>query len=151
MESSIAMRRLPKTLGSAYNRSRIAAGRLQYVLGTFRPQRRAGGPERGFLDFICNICGTRNYGVELFAREHPNCTGCRSTVRFRWVGYVLSMELFGTPLPLPDFPTLKGLRGLGMTDPDCYAGMLAEKFHYVNTFYDQEPRLDITDIARQEP
>ena len=31
-----------------------------------------------------------------------------------------------------------------MTDKECYADRLAEKFNYTNTHYDREPRLDIT-------
>jgi SAM-dependent methyltransferase len=103
------------------------------------------------LDFTCNVCGTRNIGVEKFGREVPNCTGCLSSVRIRSLLYAVSLELFGVPLQLRDFPALKGLRGAGMTDSDSYAGILAEKFDYKNTFFDREPRLDITELdARDE-
>ncbi len=40
---------------------------------------------------------------------------------------------------------MKAIRGLGMSDQDCYNGLLAEKFDYTNTFYDREPRLDFTE------
>jgi SAM-dependent methyltransferase len=103
------------------------------------------------LDFICNVCGTHNTGVETFGREVPNCTGCLSTVRIRALLYAFSQELFGAPLLLRDFPALKGLRGVGMTDSDSYAKILAEKFDYRNTFFDRDPRLDITEFdARDE-
>lgn len=103
------------------------------------------------MDFICNVCGTRNNGVETFGREVPNCTGCLSTVRIRALLYAFSQELFGAPLLLRDFPVLKGLRGVGMTDSDSYARTLAEKFDYRNTFFDRDPRLDITELdARDE-
>jgi len=46
-------------------------------------------------------------------------------------------------LALPDFPVLKGVRGMGMSDPPELAQRLAEKFDYINTFYHQEPRLDV--------
>jgi SAM-dependent methyltransferase len=55
------------------------------------------------------------------------------------------MELFGHSLVLRDFPKLKAIRGLGMTDKACYAEMLAEKFDYTNTYYDREPRFDFTE------
>jgi hypothetical protein len=55
------------------------------------------------------------------------------------------MELFGQSLVLKDFPRLKSIRGLGMTDKDCYARLLAEKFDYTNTYYDREPRFDFTE------
>jgi len=39
------------------------------------------------------------------------------------------------------------ITGLGLTDWDNYATKLAEKFAYHNTFYHQEPKLDIVDLA----
>jgi SAM-dependent methyltransferase len=54
------------------------------------------------------------------------------------------MELFGESLTLPDFPTGSDLIGIGMSDWDGYAIPLASKFNYRNTYYHQEPRLDIT-------
>jgi SAM-dependent methyltransferase len=101
------------------------------------------------LDFTCNICGTWNTGVEEFGREVPNCTGCQSSVRIRSLVYAIAQELFGVPLALLDFPILKGLRGLGMTDSDSYAQILTGRFDYRNTFYDREPRLDISDVNGQ--
>jgi hypothetical protein len=56
--------------------------------------------------------------------------------------HLLSLELFGRGIPLPEFPELKSIRGLGMSDKDCYARILAGKFDYTNTFYDREPRFD---------
>jgi SAM-dependent methyltransferase len=70
-------------------------------------------------------------------------------VRIRSLVNAISLELFGVPLPLPDFPVLKGLRGIGMTDSACYAQVLEQNFDYRNTFYDQEPKLDISDIDGQ--
>lgn len=98
------------------------------------------------MDFTCNICGKRNTGVENFERETSNCARCGSSVRIRAVVYALSVELFGVGLELRDFPVLKALRGLGMTDSESYAKRLAEKFDYKNTYFDREPRLDITNI-----
>ncbi len=63
---------------------------------------------------------------------------------------LLSLELFGTALTLPEFPRIRSLRGLGMTDWPEYARRLAEKFDYRNTFYSREPRLDITDPPEHE-
>jgi SAM-dependent methyltransferase len=56
---------------------------------------------------------------------------------------VLSVELFGESLALPDFPVRQDIRGLGMSDWSFYATPLAEKFAYANTFFDEEPTLDI--------
>src|SRR5437763_16459600 len=40
---------------------------------------------------------------------------------------------------------MKAIRGLGMSDKECYDGLLAEKFDYTTTLYDREPRLDFTE------
>ena len=53
------------------------------------------------------------------------------------------MEVFGRSLVLADFPKIKAIRGLGLTDQTSYAQILAEKFDYTNTYYDREPRFDL--------
>jgi len=58
--------------------------------------------------------------------------------------YALSMELFGVPLRLQDFPVLKSVRGIGLSDAENYAAILADRFHYRNTFFDRPPRMDIS-------
>src|SRR5260370_13947144 len=55
------------------------------------------------------------------------------------------MELFGNTVVLAKFPKLKAIRGLGLSDQPRYASILAEKFDYTNTFYDREPRFDISE------
>jgi SAM-dependent methyltransferase len=96
--------------------------------------------------FTCNICGvTCNRPAGPPGREVPSCSACGSTVRLRSLVALLSREIFGVPLAIPDFPVLKGIRGFGMSDPPELAERLAEKFEYTNTFYHQEPRLDIAD------
>src|SRR5437588_10848898 len=95
------------------------------------------------VPFVCNICGSHNK-VEHFATEPASCA-CGSNVRIRAMIHLLAMELFGQNLILPEFPRLKAIRGLGMTDKACYADILADKFDYTNTYYDREPRLDFTE------
>lgn len=68
----------------------------------------------------------------------------------RSVMHTLSMELFGRPLVLPEFPTDKTISGLGMSDWEGYAMSLAERFAYQNTFYHASPQLDITDIRGED-
>lgn len=91
--------------------------------------------------FTCNICGVENE-VEKLATEPASC-GCGSNVRVRALIHLLSLELFGVSMMLTEFPRLKGIRGIGMTDKEGYASRLAEKFDYTNTHYDREPRLDV--------
>ncbi|MCU1337272.1 MAG: Methyltransferase type 11 [Bryobacterales bacterium] len=101
-------------------------------------------------NFTCNICGAECERPDTPAgREVPGCSKCGSTVRLRSLIALLSREIFGVELPLPDFPVLKGVRGVGMSDPEELAERLAEKFDYTNTFYHQEPRLDIVAPAQE--
>jgi SAM-dependent methyltransferase len=65
-------------------------------------------------------------------------------MRFRSIALTLSRALFGLDLMLPEFPTLKSVCGLGISDSDIYANRLARIFSYTNTFYHQEPFLDLT-------
>src|SRR6202050_79605 len=94
--------------------------------------------------FICNVCCARNRLPEqAFEREAPSCEACGSSVRVRSLLHALSNELLGVSLALPDFPRVRSLRGLGLSDGAAYAERLREKLDYRNTFYDREPRLDL--------
>jgi len=46
-------------------------------------------------------------------------------------------------MTLDEFPVLKGIRGIGMSDSDELAARLAQKLDYSNTFYHQPPRFDV--------
>ena len=95
------------------------------------------------MTFECNLCGAENEMPQGgFARDAASCAKCSSTVRLRALFRALSIELFNAPLSLPDFPTVKAIRGLGMSDNQGCAALLAVKFDYRNTFYHQEPRFD---------
>jgi SAM-dependent methyltransferase len=96
------------------------------------------------LTFTCNICGARNT-VEALPTEPATCA-CGSNVRLRALAHLLSVELFGESMPLAHFPRLKSIRSVGMTDKDCIADILTDKFDYTNTHYDREPRLDVTEF-----
>ncbi len=101
--------------------------------------------------FLCNICGFENQGpVESFDREVANCSRCGSSVRWRSVVYMLSQELFGAALTVEEFPVLKGIRGLGISDAPEYAQLLGQKFDYKNTFYTMEPKFDVTKVDEKE-
>ena len=67
----------------------------------------------------------------------------------RSVIYALSMELFGKPLVLPEFPVDNTVSGLGMSDWEGYSKGLEKKFAYTNTFYHTEPRLDIANVPEE--
>jgi len=98
------------------------------------------------MPFQCNICGgSSDEDPRRFNREKPTCAACGSSLRSRSLTYLLSLELFGAGIPLPSFPTLKEVCGLGLSDWEGYARRLAEKFDYRNTFFHQAPRFDIND------
>jgi len=65
-------------------------------------------------------------------------------VRLRALIALLSREIFGIAMALPDFPVMKSIRGIGMSDPPALAIRLGEKFDYTNTFYHQAPSFDVT-------
>lgn len=97
------------------------------------------------ISFICNICGNAvTCPTERVTRENPTCPVCKSSVRTRSIVHLVSMTIFGRSLILKDFPARSDIVGIGLSDWDGYAKLLAQKFNYTNTFYHQEPRLDIT-------
>jgi SAM-dependent methyltransferase len=95
--------------------------------------------------FTCNLCGQENIlkPTHYENPELPSCSGCCSNVRFRWLVHRLSRELFGRSIPLFQFPCDKSIKGIGLTDPGVIAARLVESFTYRNTYYDNDPRLDI--------
>jgi SAM-dependent methyltransferase len=100
------------------------------------------------LTFCCNVCGAQNTcAPSMIDREVSSCTRCASTLRMRAVIGLLSQALFGAVLAIPDWPSRKDIRGIGLSDCDQYAERLAARLDYTNTHYDREPRLDITDVA----
>jgi len=104
-----------------------------------------GGANVQKIHFTCNICSASNKtGLASLSREVPSCSQCGSTVRMRAIVHVLSMELFGESVLLKEFPIRKDIAGVGMSDWQGYAKPLAQKLDYTNTYYHQEPKLDIT-------
>lgn len=98
------------------------------------------------IEFTCNACGTQSARRRNeLGREDPTCDNddCRSTVRFRSVLHEVLLELAGRPATLGEVePTTK--RGMGLSDWYVMARELPKLCDYTNTFYDQEPYLDIT-------
>lgn len=98
--------------------------------------------------FQCNICGMENVAAVNIVcnREAASCAHCRSSLRMRSLIHVLSMELFGEVLMLPDFPETNKIVGMGMSDWEGYAAPLRRKLNYKNTYYHKAPKLDITQV-----
>lgn len=122
---------------------------MRGVLGRLsHPRPPPDGP--GDTEFECNLCGTRNrVPAALLSREIPSCRACGSTVRFRGIVQLLVRELFGRDSPLPKLGRHREIRGMGLTDSGTYADRLASHFDYVNTHFDREPRLDITEVPEE--
>ena len=122
----------------------VAGGSVRRRVSTQPPK-----PAPGEVDFRCNVCSLENLGASLAQvqnREGVSCRRCGSSLRMRSLMRLLSLELFGRAMPVPEFPADKSIHGLGMSDWDGYAKLLAGKFSYTNTYYHAEPRLDITRI-----
>lgn len=120
----------------------------------FRQLRRSGAPQASAstgesqIDFRCNICGASNrVAFAALQREQPSCAQCGSTVRDRAIVHLLTSELLGRSVVLPDMPSPLDLRGIGLSDSTTYAEPLARKFAYTNTHFDAKPKLDITSVA----
>jgi SAM-dependent methyltransferase len=97
--------------------------------------------------FVCNICGGSNKATRSKRhREGLLCETCRSNARFRGVAHALQRFVIeDISTPLIDCLENKAIVGIGMSDNDTYADILAKKFQYTNTYYHTDPRLDITD------
>lgn|SRR6266511_4808519 len=102
------------------------------------------------LVFTCNVCGAGNalHPMQL-GRESRSCRTCGSSVRWRSVIQALSVGLFGKSITIRDFPCCPDLTGIGLSDWRGYAERLSSKFAYHNTFYNDEPWLDITDPPKE--
>ncbi|HTR00898.1 MAG TPA: class I SAM-dependent methyltransferase, partial [Candidatus Acidoferrum sp.] len=102
-------------------------------------------PGPGHLLWVCNLCGGDNHSYpDSIRRETGACKRCGGILRFRSIAAVLTQRLFGTVKVLAQLNENRAIHGLGMSDSHTYADQLAGKFSYTNTFYHQEPLLDIT-------
>lgn len=99
------------------------------------------------VSFRCNVCGAACRATPAaLSREVPSCPKCGSTVRMRAIVHLLTSELFGRSIALPDLPLRRDLVGIGLSDSPRYAGPLAAKLGYINTFFHADPRLDIVNV-----
>lgn len=95
------------------------------------------------LCFRCNVCGrmSKEFPSRL-TREDVTCR-CGSTVRIRALTHVLSLELFGESLSIPDMPFRPDVIGVDMSGAGIYADRLKERIGYTNTFLHKAPFLDV--------
>ena len=98
--------------------------------------------------FICNICGVTNKNVSfdlLSGRETPSCSSCGSTLRERALIVALTRAMGWGHEVLPDIELNKKIHGLGMSeDINGFTKLLFDKFTHTLTYYDREPKLDLS-------
>ncbi|MBU4270695.1 MAG: methyltransferase domain-containing protein [Planctomycetes bacterium] len=96
--------------------------------------------------FLCNVCGTPNcLPRRRLTREDGHCMDCGCYGRLRSMMYAVTARFSSDEIILARMAPRKDIRGLGCSDWG-YADLLAEKFDYVNTFYDHEPQLDLCNV-----
>jgi SAM-dependent methyltransferase len=96
--------------------------------------------------FLCNVCGLSNYlARRRLSREDGHCTKCKCYGRLRTMMYAVTAHFSPDEIILAKMKPRKDIRGVGCSDWG-YTDLLAEKFDYVNTFYDHEPKLDLCDV-----
>jgi SAM-dependent methyltransferase len=119
--------------------------RLAWGFRKLSPFGSQASPGERKVRFQCNICGGANtVPAAALQREVPSCARCGSTVRTRAIVHLLTTELFGRSITIPELPRRADLAGIGLSDSEHYAKRLGEKLDYTNTFFHREPRLDIT-------
>jgi SAM-dependent methyltransferase len=121
---------------------------LRAIAGKTADRDRPGDSAAGDLvAFRCNVCGAAcRVAPGSLSRETPSCVACGSTVRMRAIVHLLTCELFGRSVALPELPRRPDLVGIGLSDSPAYAVPLAKKLGYTNTYFHTEPRLDIADV-----
>jgi SAM-dependent methyltransferase len=101
-------------------------------------------PDTGLVSFQCNVCATFNLVPRTrIHREVSSCRCCGSSVRFRGIVHLVSKALYGRSMPLPEFTPDQNVKAAGLSDWNGYADPLSRMFDFVNTYYHQEPLLDI--------
>jgi SAM-dependent methyltransferase len=90
--------------------------------------------------FLCNICGQTVFVNDVsFQRELPSCSSCASTVRIREIAHHL---LFFAK-------EIKGAKVVGLSDHVAIQQFIELlELSYVNTFFDVDPRLDISNPSK---
>lgn len=90
--------------------------------------------------YLCNICGAANC---LGDDPRQICANCKATVRMRLLMHAFTTGVLGIDEPFYLLKDPINLTGIGLSDWVGYASRLRELCAYRNTYYHQEPRLDI--------
>ena len=101
---------------------------------------------RGEGSFECNLCGQKNTFDKEKNLNVPGqlCGSCNSSTRFRLVAYAVSKYIFnGNGILSDDIGNENGKVGIGLSDAWPIFKVLDQLSGYTNTFYHQQPELDI--------
>jgi 2-polyprenyl-3-methyl-5-hydroxy-6-metoxy-1,4-benzoquinol methylase len=99
-----------------------------------------------WTSFLCNVCGKSNcLPRRRLVREDGHCAECQCYGRLRSMMYALTARFSPDETVLARMKPRKDIRGVGCSDWG-YTAILAEKFDYVNTFYDESPQLDLCNV-----
>lgn len=93
--------------------------------------------------YTCNITGKK---FNLTAKDKNREGGLMFgyNCRFRAISFLLTKMLYGKFKILSKVPINKKIKGIGMSD-SSWSTICEEKYDYVNTFSNKEPKLDIYD------
>jgi len=97
------------------------------------------------IEMRCNLCEIGSL-IDLISlhREIPSCGNCGSTVRQRTIAYLVAHTV-------KEFPKWKKAHIVGLSDHSLLSSYLAElpNVKYQNTFFDENPILDISNPPRE--
>jgi SAM-dependent methyltransferase len=125
---------------------RPARGCLRLLRRMAEPVPPADLEDPRWTPFLCNVCGLSNYlPLRRLSREDGHCAKCRCYGRLRSMMYAVTAHFSPDEIVLARMKPRKDIRGIGCSDWG-YTDLLAEKFDYVNTFYDREPRFDLCKV-----
>ena len=98
------------------------------------------------LNAECPICAkSYTMNANWNAREGHLCGACTASGRSQAIAYMLSKYVFKNDVPLAKQKKRNDIKVIGLSDGQVYAKPLSKVCDYTNSFYHQEPYLDITD------
>ena len=101
------------------------------------------------FEYTCNITGNK-FILNDDEKDREGAVRFNFNSRFRAICYVFTHLFFGECKIFSLLPVNKKIKGIGMSD-SSWSLLFAEKFNYVNTFYHQNPYLNIynnEDVSR---
>lgn len=98
----------------------------------------------------CPVCAfSYEIAAETAKREGRQCINCGASGRASALLYAVAETAYGVARPIKLQKPRKELRVIGLSDGPVYQKLLSSRFNYTNTFYHQEPFLDIMSPAEK--